>query len=196
MPRLSICLRTASLAPWPTATMAISAATPMNTPSMVSAERILLRASAWTAAAAIIMVRMPRRPVGAPGCAVARRPAGASKAVPAARAAAVAQPACGLLTCSSDMIWPSRIVTTRSAKAAMSASWVTTTMVTPCSRLSELQRLHDLMRRSRIEIAGRLVGKQQARRVDERARDRHALLLAAGELAGRVALAVAQAEQS
>ena len=51
VPRLSICLRTASLAPWPTATMAISAATPMNTPSMVSAERILLRPIACAAAA-------------------------------------------------------------------------------------------------------------------------------------------------
>jgi len=36
------------------ATIAINAATPMKTPSMVSAERILLRASACTAAARII----------------------------------------------------------------------------------------------------------------------------------------------
>ena len=57
VPRLSICLRTASLAPWPTAIMAISAATPMKTPSMVSAERILLRASAWVAAVRIIRAR-------------------------------------------------------------------------------------------------------------------------------------------
>ncbi len=46
-----------------------------------------------------------------------------------------------------------------------------------------------------IEIAGRLVGQQQAGLVDQRARDRDALLLAAGELPRRVALAVAQAQQ-
>jgi len=57
VPRLSICLRTASLAPWPTATIAINAATPMNTPSIVSAERILLRASACSAAPAIISAK-------------------------------------------------------------------------------------------------------------------------------------------
>ena len=51
------------------------------------------------------------------------------------------------------------------------------------------------MRRARVEIAGRLVGQQQARRVDQRAGDGDALLLAAGELAGRIALAVAEAEQ-
>ena len=77
----------------------------------------------------------------------------------------------------------------------MSASWVTTMMVTPRSRLSETQRLHDLVRGARIEIAGRLVGEQQARRVDERAGDGDTLLLAAGKLRRRVALAVAEAEQ-
>ena len=48
---------------------------------------------------------------------------------------------------------------------------------------------------SRVEIAGRLVGEQQARRVDQRARDGDALLLAAGELARRVALAIAEADE-
>jgi len=56
------------------------------------------------------------------------------------------------------------------------------------------QCLHDLVRRARIEIAGRLVCKQEARRVDQSPGDRDALLLAAGELAGRVALALAEAE--
>jgi hypothetical protein len=35
-----------------------------------------------------------------------------------------------------------------------------------------------------VEVAGGLVGQQQARPVHQRARDRHALLLAARELAG------------
>ena len=38
-----------------------------------------------------------------------------------------------------------------------------------------------------IQIAGRLVGQQHLRRVRQRARDRHALLLAARELAGQMA---------
>ena len=71
----------------------------------------------------------------------------------------------------------------------MSASCVTTTMVTPCSRLSDDKRVHNLMRGARIEIAGWLVSKQNARRVDQRAGDSDALLLAAGELAGRIVLA-------
>ena len=44
------------------------------------------------------------------------------------------------------------------------------------------QQVHDLEREIRIEIAGRLVGETQRRIVDERARDRDALLLAAREI--------------
>ena len=54
VPKLSSCFLTAALAPSPTATMAISAATPMKTPSIVSAERSLLRASACRDAKNII----------------------------------------------------------------------------------------------------------------------------------------------
>ena len=50
VPRLAISASTAALAPCPTATIAMSAATPMNTPRTVSAERSLLRASARPAA--------------------------------------------------------------------------------------------------------------------------------------------------
>ena len=47
---------------------------------------------------------------------------------------------------------------------------------------------------ARIEIAGRLVGQQHARRVGDRARDRDALLLAAGKLRRAVFEALLQAE--
>ena len=77
----------------------------------------------------------------------------------------------------------------------MSDSWVTTMMVTPRSRLSADQRLHDFMRGARIEIAGRLVGKQQSWVVDQGPRNRHPLLLAARELTWRIALALAQTEE-
>ena len=56
------------------------------------------------------------------------------------------------------------------------------------------QRLHDLVRGARVKIAGRLVGKEQARRIDQGPRDRHPLLLAAGELARRVSRAIAEPE--
>ena len=46
-----------------------------------------------------------------------------------------------------------------------------------------LQQSQDLLARLGVEIAGRLVGEQQRRVGDDGARDRDALLLAAGELA-------------
>ena len=61
--------------------------------------------------------------------------------------------------------------------------------------IERAQRFHDLVRSSRIEIAGGLIGKQKARRIDQGAGDGDALLLAAGELAGRIAFAVAETEQ-
>ena len=45
------------------------------------------------------------------------------------------------------------------------------------------QRVEHMVGGARVEIAGRLVGQQDARRIGDRARDRDALLLAAGELA-------------
>jgi hypothetical protein len=44
------------------------------------------------------------------------------------------------------------------------------------------QQQHDVLAGVRVEVPGRLVGHQQQRPVDERAGDRHPLLLAAGEL--------------
>jgi hypothetical protein len=46
------------------------------------------------------------------------------------------------------------------------------------------QRLEDIACGFRIEVAGRFVGEQQARRIGDGAGDCHALLLAAGQFAG------------
>src|ERR1035437_4741207 len=154
VPSRSICLRTASLAPWPTATMAIKAATPIKTPSMVKAERIMLRQSACMAAAMIIS---PKLKMGL----LRRAAAGNGRC---ARAADV-----GLVGDDDD------------GNALLA--------------IEPRQRLHDFVRIAGVEVAGRFVGEQQAGRVDQGARDRHPLLLAARELARGVALAVAQAEQ-
>ena len=57
-----------ALAPCPTATVAITAATPMNTPSIVRAERILFRLIARHAATSAIRANAPK-PEEAWGCA-------------------------------------------------------------------------------------------------------------------------------
>ena len=62
-------------------------------------------------------------------------------------------------------------------------SWVTMTIVLPCSRLSAWQQLEDLVARLAIEIAGRLVAQQQRRVGDDGAGDADALFLAARQLA-------------
>ena len=57
------------------------------------------------------------------------------------------------------------------------------------------QQRGDLLGVRAVEVAGRLVGPHDRRVVDQRAGDRHALALAAGELVGDVAAAVGQADQ-
>ena len=57
------------------------------------------------------------------------------------------------------------------------------------------ERLHDLVRVAGVEIARGLVGQEEPRRVDQGPRDCHALLLSAGELAGRVVFALRETEQ-
>ena len=71
----------------------------------------------------------------------------------------------------------------RFARAAAWGSCVTMTMVLPCSRLSVVQQLEDLVARLAIEVAGRLVAQQQRRVGDDGAGDADALFLAARELA-------------
>src|ERR1051325_11570272 len=50
-------------------------------------------------------------------------------------------------------------------------------------RIELLEELHDLLSLARVQIPGRLVGKNQGRLVNQRARHRYELLLAAGKLA-------------
>ena len=52
------------------------------------------------------------------------------------------------------------------------------------------EQLEDVRAGFRVEVAGRFVGKDDLRIVDQRARDRHALHLAAAELERRVLHAV------
>ncbi len=47
-----------------------------------------------------------------------------------------------------------------------------------------VEQLHDPDAGGGVEVSGRLVAQQDARAVDERTRDRHALLLATRQLVG------------
>ena len=80
------------------------------------------------------------------------------------------------------MIRPSSSATTRLRRAVTtSALWVAISTVTP-ELVDAQQQLEDLPADERIEVAGRLVGDDQPRVVDERAGDGRALLLAARQL--------------
>ena len=71
---------------------------------------------------------------------------------------------------------------------------VTMTMVVLALAVDLEEELVHLLARARVEVAGGLVGQEELRLEDERARERHALLLAAGELAGAVEHAVREAD--
>ena len=58
-----------------------------------------------------------------------------------------------------------------------------------------LEQLQDLLGRRAIEVAGGLVGDDQRRIADQRAGDRDALLLAAGELVRVVLHAVGETDE-
>ena len=71
---------------------------------------------------------------------------------------------------------------TRSARAAAASECVTSTSEAPCSRVCAISTSITLAAVRRVEVAGGLVGQQQRRPVHQRARDRHALQLAAAQL--------------
>ena len=57
----------------------------------------------------------------------------------------------------------------------------------------DFERFEDVTRRFRVEVAGRLVGQKQARGVGDRARNRHTLLLTAGQFCRSVLATMADA---
>ena len=81
----------------------------------------------------------------------------------------------------SSTIRPSRMRISRCARPATAASCVTTTTAVP-SRVQLVEQRDNLLAGRLIELAGRLVGKQEPRPVGQRPRDRDALHLAAREL--------------
>ncbi len=89
---------------------------------------------------------------------------------------------------------PSRRTMRASATAASSRSWVTRTSVVCRGAMDALQQLEDVAAVGGIQVARRLVGEQDRRVVGERAGERDALLLAAGQLRRIVMPAIGQAD--
>ena len=172
VPSDEICAWIAACAPCPTPIIAMTQATPMMMPSAVRTERILLRAIAFSPTLRIVR-NFSMRPQ-------------ASAAAPRRGAAPTGR---------SSTIRPSRKTTTRCACSAMSGSCVISTTVLPSS-FSLWKTRHDLLGGLRVEVARRLVGQDELRVVDQRPRDRDALLLAARELARLVVLAARRAPRS
>ena len=79
-------------------------------------------------------------------------------------------------------------------RAARSMLWVAMMAARPEARTSWVKRREHMVGGVRVEISGRLVGQQHARRIGDRARDRDALLLAAGKFRRPVREPLAQAE--
>ena len=87
----------------------------------------------------------------------------------------------------------SSVMARRPTRRISSRSWVATTTVVP--RAFDLaKQVHDLERQVGIEIAGRLVGEDELRIVDERARDGDPLLLASRQFLGQGVHAVLQTD--
>ena len=84
--------------------------------------------------------------------------------------------------------------TTRSAQAAADGSWVTITSVRPPRVDGVAQQREHLAPGTQVQRARRLVREDDLGLADQRAGDRHALLLAAGELRRAVPGAVGQAD--
>ena len=167
-PSERICRSTRLRAPEPIATMAITAATPMTMPSMVSRLRraFAMMAESAERMASINLMRRPPRP---------RSRASSGRlalilddaAVPEAHEAAGMAAHIGVVRHEHDG---------------------------DALAVQLLEQAQDLVRGAAVEGAGRLVGEQQARAVHERPRDRDALLLAAGQLHRAMMGAVREAD--
>ena len=174
-PRLLIWSSTRACAPAPTATIVITAPTPMMMPSIVSAERSLLTRSAASATLQRGEEVHARARARAPCCGRCRGGRRRRRAAACGTRARVR----GAWRVGASL--PSRNVSRRDANAAMSCSCVTTTIVMP-PRLSSCSSAMTSRLVARVERAGRLVGEDQLGVVDQRAGDGHALLLAARQL--------------
>ena len=177
---LWICSWIRSVAPAPTPTMAITAATPMMMPSIVSAERMRFTFSARSAIRTLVtsfFMTDPRlRRLG--GKLLQIRPG----------IARVCDPLVPLQPAIFEMEVPVGIA--RDVRIVRHHDHGD-----PLVAVQPLEDGHDLEADPRVQRAGWLVRQDDARVVHQRPRDGHALLLAAGELARLVFFASGQSHR-
>src|SRR5262249_41950132 len=174
-------------APVPSATIVITAATPMIIPSMVRAVRILFRLSAFTAIRRIITKDMST-PVPP-----SVRSRGRYRRSGHSREFCLACTPPGHATIRNPL----------SVTECHDSSAVLRDVDLVCDEyhgdstlaIQALENPHDFDAGCRVEVPGRLVGQYDRRVVDQRARDRDALLLSARELIRMMIGAVAQAHE-
>ena len=85
---------------------------------------------------------------------------------------------------------------TTSARSAARGSWVTMSMVFPCSRHRRVEQVQDLVGAPAVEVSRGLVAEEEGGVGHDGAGDGHALLLPAGELPRVVLHAVRQADDA
>src|ERR1035441_6012428 len=199
VPRLSSCALRAARAPSPTASMAIRAATPMKMPSIVSAERSLLRLMPRPAASNAIQRKDRASDSRDAGCrpswdaAAGGGGAGGLSALPSS-----GRPrGCRRLLGSPLVGQDEAVADGDDAVGNLShRPFVGDENDRQAAfAIERPDRPQNLLGRLRVEVARRLVGEQDRRVVDQGAGHRHALLLAAGKLVGMVARALGEAEQ-
>src|SRR5271157_1659095 len=174
VPRLAIWELIALRAPWPMASMAMTAATPITMPSMVRNDRILFRLMERSAMRRMLSNRIVSTP-----CLECRQfLRGISRRCNrrVGQDFAVAEhhvPFCELR----DVLF------VRHQNQGNAAA------------VETLEHRHHLHAGARVKVAGGFVGEHQHRIVDNRAGDRHVLLLAAGELVRVMVRAVLKADR-
>src|SRR6202049_2945722 len=184
-PRLLICCWICSEAPSPTATLAITAPTPIMMPSMVRMLRILLRASARMANRRML-IKSIRSLLFRYCCfASARRQC--------------CQNFGGAGTLAHGRIAQNLAVAKEHGATRQTPHvWLVCDQQNgqPASVIEPLKRVHNFYARPRVQIARRLVGQQDRRIVYQGSRDGYALWLPAGKLRGMVVASALQANQA
>ena len=161
----------ATEAPWLISIMAMTAATPIMMPNMVSAVRITLRRRAWAAIRiAPAATRSPLRGYRRGGAA-SRGWAGGGRF--ARRRGVRDDPPVGDANHAIGMVRHAGVVRDQQDRDAV-------------LHVQPAENLQDLLAGARIEISRRLVGQQQDGLVDQRAGDRHPLLFTPRQLRRRV----------
>src|SRR5919108_2420149 len=160
-----ICASIEVCAPVPSATIVITAATPMIIPSIVSAVRILLRPSAFNAIRKIIRIDMGSHSLGRFG----QRGELVVRVPPA---------------CDGPVGHDVAVAERHHARAVFGDVHLVRDEHDRDAALlvQPLKNAHHFDAGFRIEVPGRLVGEENRRVVHERACDRHTLLLPAGQL--------------